>query len=154
MPKTNMIESHAEGILLLRASRAIDDLLECLQGHEGAGGSLTTIVCGVSLLLAETVNSDLAAFVRTAINDRLDEEEAVVESELDAWPPPAALTPDVTTINHGTLIGFTPKSEEARRWIESNVSDDSQWFGGALMVEARFADTLREGMEGDGLVVE
>jgi hypothetical protein len=42
-------------------------------------------------------------------------------------------------------------SQAARDWIAENVSDDAQWFGGALMVEHRYASDLAEGMAGDGL---
>jgi hypothetical protein len=58
---------------------------------------------------------------------------------------------DVEIVNHGSLYGFRPVSQAARDWIAENVSDDAQWFGGALMVEHRYASDLAEGMAGDGL---
>jgi hypothetical protein len=60
---------------------------------------------------------------------------------------------DVHVVNHGSLFAFELLSPEAREWVEQNVSDDAQFFGGALMVEPRYAQDLAQGMLNDGLGV-
>jgi hypothetical protein len=61
---------------------------------------------------------------------------------------------DVTVTNHGSLFGFLAETALAREWIDEHVSDHAQFFGGALMVEARYAHDLAEGMLLDGLEVQ
>lgn len=62
-------------------------------------------------------------------------------------------TVDVEITNHGSIFLFQPLTDSAREWIEENVSEDAQWFGGALAVEHGYAADLAIGMQGDGLVV-
>lgn len=61
---------------------------------------------------------------------------------------------DIMVQNHGSIVLVYPVSSEAREWIEQNVSDESQWFGGGLVVEPRYVENLIQGMLNDGLVVE
>lgn len=62
---------------------------------------------------------------------------------------------DVEVANHGSIFLFTPLTESGREWIDLHVEKtESQWFGGGLVVEHRYAENLAEGMIGDGLVVE
>ena len=61
---------------------------------------------------------------------------------------------DVTIENHGSLMLFRLRTVEAEQWVEAFVSDDAQFFGGALVVEPRYAADLANGMENDGLEVE
>jgi len=52
-------------------------------------------------------------------------------------------------VNHGTLIGFTPISEDAKEWWDEYV----QWspmMGDAYLVEARYAQAIIDGIEKDG----
>lgn len=58
---------------------------------------------------------------------------------------------DITVENHGTVFLFTPYTPAASDWIDKNVSDDSQWFGNSLAVEACYAQDLAHGMQQDGL---
>lgn len=60
---------------------------------------------------------------------------------------------DVSVEDHGSLWLFRPLTEEAKTWIDDNVEDAALWFGGALAVEARFAQAMVEGMLADGLEV-
>jgi hypothetical protein len=60
---------------------------------------------------------------------------------------------DVHVVNHGSLFAFELLTVEAREWVDENVQDDAQFFGGALMVEPRYAEHLAAGMIGDGLEV-
>jgi len=41
----------------------------------------------------------------------------------------------------------------ARAWIEENVSEESMWWAGGLVVESRYARDLAAGMLADGLRV-
>lgn len=60
-------------------------------------------------------------------------------------------TIDISVENHGSIFLFTPHTQQASDWISENVSDDSQWFGNSLAVEARYAQDLANGMQSDGL---
>lgn len=60
---------------------------------------------------------------------------------------------DAFVENHGTVALVRPVSDLARGWIEDNVGDDAQFFGGALAVEPRYVEELVEGMLADGLDV-
>jgi len=60
---------------------------------------------------------------------------------------------DVNIINHGSLIAFHLLTEAATDFVAENVSDESQFFGNALMVEPRYAQDLLYGMQDSGLVV-
>jgi len=60
---------------------------------------------------------------------------------------------DVFIENHGSLVLLRPASDLARGWIEDNVNDEAQFFGGALVVEPRYVENVVEGMLADGLDV-
>ena len=61
-------------------------------------------------------------------------------------PAHARDVPDVLVSNEGSVFLFRPVSEAAVEWIEENVSEDAQFFGDALAVEARYASDLAAGM--------
>lgn len=58
---------------------------------------------------------------------------------------------DVLVRNEGTVFLFRPVTDVGTEWIDENVAEDAQWFGGSLVVEHRYADDIAEGMRGDGL---
>ena len=60
---------------------------------------------------------------------------------------------DVKVENHGTLFLFRLLTDAARDWVEAHVDPEAQWFGGALVVEHRYARDLAQGMLDDGLAV-
>jgi len=60
---------------------------------------------------------------------------------------------DVTLTNHGSLIGLNLLTAEARVWASEHLPEDASWFGGAVMVEPRYADAIVDGMMCDGLEV-
>ena len=60
---------------------------------------------------------------------------------------------DVDIINHGSLIGFTLLSDAAKDWADEHLPNDAPRMGLTVFVEPRYAEAIREGMEGDGLVV-
>jgi len=53
----------------------------------------------------------------------------------------------------GNLWFVTPMNESARTWIRENTSEESQWWAGSLVVEARYLENFIEGMREDGLTV-
>ena len=63
-------------------------------------------------------------------------------------------TPDVLVENHFSLILFRLLTPAANQWVDENVMDDAQFFGGALVVEPRYAHDLIDGLVADGLVVQ
>jgi len=61
---------------------------------------------------------------------------------------------DVTVIDQGTLVGFTPVSDLAQEWFADNVASEGwQWMGPTLWVDHRLAQRLLEGILGEGLVI-
>lgn len=59
---------------------------------------------------------------------------------------------DVRLFDHGSIIGFAPMSEHAEEWFTDNVeTSDWQWMGGCLMVDARLARDLMQGIVDAGL---
>jgi len=73
--------------------------------------------------------------------------------ETKQMAPKNATNLDVHVVNHGSLFAFELLTADAREWVDQNVSDDAQFFGGALMVEHRYAMDLATGMQNDGLEV-
>ena len=61
---------------------------------------------------------------------------------------------DVRVENHGSIYLFHLQSTAAEAWVDENVSSESTMFGGALVVEHRYAYQLVEGMIDDGLTVQ
>lgn len=66
----------------------------------------------------------------------------------------APLECDLYVEDHGSVILFRPVSRGAREWLDKNVSEDAQWFGGALAVEHRYAESLADGMTDAGLLLK
>jgi hypothetical protein len=60
---------------------------------------------------------------------------------------------DVAVTVAGSICLFHLLSAEARDWVDEHVSADRQTWCGALVVEPRYAETLAEGMQSDGLTV-
>jgi hypothetical protein len=61
---------------------------------------------------------------------------------------------DFSIQNHGSIFLIHPHIEGAREWIAEHIDpDQSQTFGGGLVVEPRYVSDLVAGMESDGLVV-
>jgi hypothetical protein len=67
---------------------------------------------------------------------------------------PAHVRPDVVVeYDGGTVVLVRPRTEAALRWLIDNVQSDAQWFGNALVVEARYVRGLVIGLSGEGFVV-
>jgi hypothetical protein len=59
----------------------------------------------------------------------------------------------VDIIDQGTLVGFSPRTEEAKQWFADNVASEGwQWMGSTLWVDHRMAGPLIDGLAGEGLV--
>jgi hypothetical protein len=53
--------------------------------------------------------------------------------------------------DQGSIVLFTPETDEEKTWIDENVDPDAQWLGRSLVVEHRYADDLTAGMASDGI---
>ena len=62
--------------------------------------------------------------------------------------------PDVLIRNEGSIFLFYLQSAAAKKWVKKYVGAESTYFGGALVVEHRFAQDLAEGMTEGGLLVQ
>jgi hypothetical protein len=59
----------------------------------------------------------------------------------------------VDIIDQGTLVGFNPRTEEAKQWFADNVTSEGwQWMGSTLWVDHRMAGPLIDGLAREGLV--
>lgn len=62
---------------------------------------------------------------------------------------------DFLFIDHGSIVGFTPLSDEAREWMDDNVQSEGwQWMGRTLMVDARMGMPLLEAIEDECFTVK
>jgi len=60
---------------------------------------------------------------------------------------------DVYVENHGSIFLVRPVSNSACDWLTENVSEESQYFGNALVVEHRYIEALIHGLQEAGLIV-
>jgi hypothetical protein len=62
---------------------------------------------------------------------------------------------DLRVSSHGTIFLFHPLTDLAREWMDTHcpAGNDSQYFCGALAVEARYVDDLLAHAAEDGLTV-
>jgi hypothetical protein len=64
------------------------------------------------------------------------------------------MTADFTFRNEGSIYLVVPNNIEAKNAMVAHVGPDSQWFSGALAVEPRYVNSLREQLMDDGFDVE
>jgi hypothetical protein len=55
---------------------------------------------------------------------------------------------------HGSIWLCNPQDGEADLHLRENVSDEAQWFGGALVVEPRYVSHLAAQLRENGYSVE
>ena len=61
---------------------------------------------------------------------------------------------DFQVTDHGTVVGFTPLTEEAQEFLDEKVHiEDWQWFGRQFCVDHRPATHLLDGIVLAGLTV-
>lgn len=65
-----------------------------------------------------------------------------------------APTPDVSVENHGTIFLVRPLSQRANAWIGEHVPEDAMFFGGALVVEHRYVESIVAAIMDEGMQVE
>ena len=56
--------------------------------------------------------------------------------------------------NHGSIFLFDPQNTAAEKHLHENVSDEALWFGGALVVEPRYAADLAAALKADGFEIK
>jgi len=61
---------------------------------------------------------------------------------------------DIIIQNQGSIFLFRPLTRAAEEHLIGNVQDDAQWFGGALVVEHRYARDLAAALTEEGFIVE
>ena len=66
---------------------------------------------------------------------------------------PGGSTADVHIVDHRSIVLFHLNTPEASAWVEENVAGEAQFFGAALVVEARYVAALVAGMREHGLQV-
>jgi hypothetical protein len=63
------------------------------------------------------------------------------------------MEPDFRIQNYGSIFLFDPQNEAAEGHLRENVSDEALWFGGALVVEPRYAADLVVALQTDGFEI-
>jgi len=67
---------------------------------------------------------------------------------------PDVTEPDVIVDDYGSIVGITPMTPAARKWIDENCQAEPwQWLGLTLHVDYRLADAVLAGMSEDGLTI-
>jgi hypothetical protein len=62
--------------------------------------------------------------------------------------------PDITVIDHGSVIGFAPATDTGEAWLSEHLPDDVQRLGNTRFCEPRYAEDIIDGAQDDGLTVE
>lgn len=63
-------------------------------------------------------------------------------------------TADFVFENHGSIWLVQAMNAEAREHIASHVSDEAQFFSGALVVEPRYVENLALGLSNEGYLIQ
>ena len=61
---------------------------------------------------------------------------------------------DFSLTNHGSIVSLRPLTPAASNWVEYNLPEDRQEFGGAVIIEPRYISPIIDGIVDDGLTVE
>ena len=61
---------------------------------------------------------------------------------------------DLSIQNEGSIFLLRGLTDAGKAWIEKNIPDDAQSFGGAVVVEHRYISDIAQGAINDGLEVE
>lgn len=61
---------------------------------------------------------------------------------------------DFSVGNHGSICLLVPHSAAAREWAGDHLDGpETQYWGGAVVVEPRYLDDILHGIEDDGLTI-
>ena len=55
--------------------------------------------------------------------------------------------------NYGSIFLFDPQNTTAEEHLRENVSEEAQWFCGALVVEPRYAAGLAQALQTEGFQI-
>lgn len=61
---------------------------------------------------------------------------------------------DLYVQNEGSIFLLRGVSDAGKTWLDDNIGDDAQTFGGAVVVEHRYIADIVAGAIDDGLEVE
>ena len=61
--------------------------------------------------------------------------------------------PDFLIENHGSIFLFDPQNTSAEKHLREHVSEEAQWFGGALVVEPRYVVDLFTALRAEGFQI-
>ena len=69
---------------------------------------------------------------------------------------PAENAPDFALANHGSLFLLRPLNSSAKNWMNDHLpmdSEETQFWGDAIVIESRFVGDIVTGIIDDGLVL-
>ena len=66
----------------------------------------------------------------------------------------AKIAVDVFLENHGSIWLIRPITSRAQAWLDENIADDHQTFGGAVVCEPRYLEPIASALAADGLVLQ
>ena len=52
--------------------------------------------------------------------------------------------------NHGSIFLLDPRNATAEAYLGDHVSEEALWFGGAVVVEPRYAGDLIQALQAEG----
>lgn len=61
---------------------------------------------------------------------------------------------DFTANDQGTIVLLTPETKAGKTWAKKHLPSGAMQFGGAIVIEHRYADDILTGIADDGLLVE
>lgn len=60
---------------------------------------------------------------------------------------------DFLVQDEGSIVLVRPVTQAAQTWVAAHIPEDATWFGGAVVVEHRYAFDVLSGIVADGLAV-
>jgi hypothetical protein len=69
---------------------------------------------------------------------------------------PAQSVPDFALANHGSLFLLRPLNSLAKNWMNDHLpmdSEETQFWGDAIVLEPRYVSPIVDGIVADGLVL-
>lgn len=59
---------------------------------------------------------------------------------------------DFEVQNEGTILVLHPLNDAAREWIDEHLyTEQTQWWGGGIVIEHRYVEDILDGIDGAGL---
>jgi hypothetical protein len=60
---------------------------------------------------------------------------------------------DLLVRNEGTLVLLRPTTDAAATWLRESTPEDATWWGGALVVEPRYVESILFGAADEGFTI-